>query len=56
MSCDIIDEFYNEFAKVFKQVSWGQSNAKLCIGQRKALHLPTQSFASDGVKLCMRRM
>ena len=30
------------------------SDAKLCIRQRKALHLPTQSFASANAKLCNR--
>ena len=28
-------------------------HAKLCIHQRKALHLPTQSFASAYAKLCL---
>ena len=30
------------------------SDAKLCIRPRKALHLPTQSFASAYAKLCIR--
>ena len=30
------------------------SHAKLCIRQRKALHPPTQSFASAHAKLCIR--
>ncbi|MDY3272036.1 MAG: hypothetical protein SOX54_06905, partial [Prevotella sp.] len=30
------------------------ANAKHCICQRKALHLPTQSFASAIAKLCIR--
>ena len=29
------------------------SDAKLCIRPRKALHLPTQSFATVHAKLCM---
>ena len=29
------------------------SDAKLCIRPRKALHLPTQSFASAHAKLCI---
>ena len=29
------------------------SHAKLCIHQRKALHLPTQSFATANAKLCI---
>ena len=31
------------------------SHAKLCIRQRKALHPPTQSFASANAKLCIRQ-
>ena len=31
------------------------SHAKLCIRQRKALQLPTQSFASANAKLCIRQ-
>ena len=31
------------------------SDAKLCIRPRKALHLPTQSFASAHAKLCIRQ-
>ena len=31
------------------------SDAKLCIRQRKALHLPTQSIASANAKHCIRQ-
>ena len=31
------------------------SHAKLCIRQRKALHPPTQSFASANAKHCIRQ-
>ena len=33
--------------------SFAFANAKLCICQRKALHLPSQSFASVIAKLCI---
>ena len=32
-----------------------QSHAKHCICQRKALHPPTQSFATANAKLCIRQ-
>ena len=36
-----------------KWQSFAIANAKLCIRQRKALHLPTQSFASAHAKHCI---
>ncbi|MCI7687456.1 MAG: hypothetical protein MSS15_03875, partial [Prevotella sp.] len=35
--------------------SFAFANAKLCICQRKALHLPSQSFASVPTNVCGKR-